>query len=433
MKKVLMVLHAYPPCGAVGALRNSKFAKYLPGYGWDPIVITRQWYGEPFPLQEPRGIKVIRTEYRDRLKIFRKKGAAAVPGAAIAAASGAGANSGLKSRIKESAAFLIKEILTYPDEHVGWIEPALKAARIAIREENPAAIFSSSPPVTSHLIASSLKKEFGLPWVADFRDLWTQNHYISHTFIRRIIEKKLETSVLKDTDLMTTISVPLAGKLRQLHCVPVEVITNGFDPDDYAAAPVPEKRFTITYTGEIYKGKRDPSLFFSALQELSREKIIDPQWFCARFYGPDKSDLAPIIEHYGVQDLVSCPGQVGYQEAVRAQQESSALLQLNWRAPEEKGVYTGKLFEYLGAMRPILAIPENGGVIDDLLADTGAGVVADTKDEIKEIIKKWYLSFKKNGYLSYSGIKEKINKYTRQAAAKNLAAALDRLAAGEKI
>lgn len=435
MKKILMVLHVYPPCSAIGALRNVKFAKYLPKYGWEPIVITRYWNDETYPLEEPPGIKVFRTKYHDRLGIFRRRNRGNnIKKERINSKFFIQDSKMKKARedIRSKIAFLINEIFAYPDEQIGWKNFVLLVGRKVIKEERPNVIFSSSSPVTSHIIASQLSKEFHIPWVADFRDLWTQNHYTNHVFVRKIIERRLEKNTLKNADRLLAVSEPLAEKLEFLHNKKAIVITNGFDLDDYSKSPPPLTQFfSTTYTGAIYKGKRDPSHLFAAIKELLEDKIIEEDKFCVRFFGPGGEYIRQLAATYNIQNVIHCEGVVPYKNSIRAQRESTILLLLNWCCLEEEGVYTGKIFEYLGAQRPILAIPKNNGVVDELLMKTNAGVVAGTKEEVKKVLKKWYIYFKENGTLPYKGEKDVIMQYTRERKAKELADVLDNIVKGK--
>lgn len=423
-KKVLMIGYAFPPRLAIGALRVAKFAKYLPQFGWEPSVITRSWEGER-GLEEPVGVRVIRTAYRDRLRFFRRNRSSYGRGTPRQEKAVSQDWQGAHYKI---ASFWVKECLAYPDESIGWKHYALEAANKLLEEKDIALIYSTSPPTTSHLIASEIQQETGLPWVADFRDLWTQNHYVRHSALRRLIERRLEKKTLATAAILVTVSAPLAEKLGRFHSKSVEVITNGFDEDDYCGtSPPPTPYFSLTYTGQIYSGKRDPSLLLAAVQELLKTGVIDPRRFRIRFYGPDGGLVEKLAARFGVEEVVNCGGIVPYIEAVRRQRESTALLLLNCQAPEEKGVYTGKVFEYLGARRPILVIPGNEGVVDELMRETRAGIVAGTKEELTRVLSDWYCQFRETGTLAYQGEERVIMQYTRAQQVCKLAQLFDRI------
>lgn len=425
-RKVLMIAHAFPPCHAVGALRAGKFAKYLPELGWQPIVITREWEDKG-GLEVPPGVQIVSTAYSDRLSLFRR--------GRIRAARESSPQSrqrttepARRSRLHKLASFLLKELLAYPDEAIGWRPHALEAGRRVLRSEDIALIFSTSPPATSHVIAAELQRETGLPWVADFRDLWTQNHYRRHTRLRQAIERRYEVRTLDGAAVLVTVSQPLAEKLRVLHGTPVDVITNGFDEKDYSDdPPALTPHFSLTYTGQLYAGKRDPSLLFRAVQRLAKAGVIGRTKLSIRFYGPDSEIVRRLARVSGVEDLVSCEGAIPYKAAVRKQRESTALLLLNWDAPKEAGVYTAKVFEYLGARRPILVVPHNDGVVEELMQETGAGVAARTENEITDILAVWYSEYLSTGSVEYHGKEDVIVQYTRQEQTRHLAHVFDRV------
>ena len=385
-------------------------------------MVTRKQGANERHLEEPQGIQVVRTHYLARLKFFCQN----VSGEKLSNSEHLRYNM-WHNKMLYTVSFWIREVFSYPDSQIGWRPFALEAVRNIIKTDNIMVIFSTSPPVTNHLIASELQHETGLPWVADFRDLWTQNHYYSHTVVRRKFETQLEKRVLRGATMLITVSQPLAHKLGALHKKPVEVITNGFDEDDFAgAAPQLSKVFTLTYTGrfgEIYSGRRDPSLLFSAIKHLLDSNSIDPKLLLVRFFGPesDRIELENLARHYGIQKLVKHGGFIPYKEAILQQRASTLLLLFSWDHPEEKAIYPGKIFEYLGARRPILAIPKNNGVVDELLKTTNSGFSAGTKEEIMQIIKSWYDEFINRGYIDYAGREEEINKYTRKAMTRKIA------------
>jgi len=429
MRRVLLIAYAFPPRHSAGALRPAKIAKYLPEFGWEPIVLTRDWSLESSGLDPIRSGTVICTPYNDRFAALRRRTA----GGSLPRSQGGNATEPRTTRkLARFAAYLLKEALAFPDEQTGWSAPALRSARRFLEEQRVSLLFSTSPPVTGHLIASRLQRETGIPWVADFRDLWTQNHYIRHTLPRMLLERRLEKRTLSRAAHLTTISSPLAQRLSELHGRPAAVITNGFDHEDFANdVSVSSSTFSITYTGQLYAGRRDPSLLFAATKQLVDEVAIGPDWFRIRFYGPeaDRALVERLAVAHGIDSLVNHGGLVPYTEAVRKQQESTVLLLLNWDVDAERGVYTGKLFEYLGARRPILAIPRLNGVVDELLEKTRTGVSAGTQIEVADVLRGWIREFRSNASVSYGGVPAIIDRYSRRAQTEKLARLFDRLAA----
>jgi len=322
---------------------------------------------------------------------------------------------------------LYQEVCHYPDKEKSWKTPAIKVAEEFLANEKVDAIISSSSPVTCHIIAKELKNKHTIPWIADLRDLWTQNHAYPYTLFRKMIERRLEMEVLRHADALVTTSLIWAEELKGLHRTGhVYVITNGFDPErlsekEFDLTP----KFSITYTGQIYPGKQDPSKLLIALRDLTNEGTIEAEDVEIRFYGPSDELLAREIERYRLSGVVKQCGVVPRQVAHTKQKESELLLLFNWEDQKEKGVYTLKIFEYLASQRPILAAGGSGDdVIEALLKETKAGVYCRTVEDIKSALMVWYTEYKENGRVPYIGDAEQINKYSYRGMAREFAGVL---------
>lgn len=251
--RVLVITYYFPPRPGVASLRLRGLAKYLPEYGWEPLILTAALPGEP----EHR-FKVIQTPYPgDATACWKRK-------LGLAPDKGFREQLGVPRSLREGrnsftgkVVNLARGLIAYPDDQKHWYPFAVSAGDELLKRERFDALRSSSGPVTCHLIAKELKRRHGIPWVADLRDLWTQNHYYPYGSVRRLFERRLEVKTLSVADVLVSVSKPLAQKLRLLHRgKPVIAIPNGYDPDEVASAPL-TKEFTITYTGQLYQGKRD--------------------------------------------------------------------------------------------------------------------------------------------------------------------------------
>jgi glycosyltransferase involved in cell wall biosynthesis len=325
---------------------------------------------------------------------------------------------------------LYQEVCRYPDKEKGWKTPAIRLSEEFLANEKVDAIISSSSPVTCHIIAKELKKKYSLPWVADFRDLWTQNHAYPYSILRRVIERRLESETLENVDVLVVAASPAAEQLRKLYKGKgVVVITNGFDPERLNERELNlTPKFTITYTGQTYIGKQDPSKLLTALRDLIDEKSIDSNDVDVRFYGPLDESLAKEIKKYRLSAIVKQYGTIGREVAHTKQKESQLLLLFNWEDLKEKGVYTLKVFEYLASQRPILSTGGFGNdVIEALLKETKAGVYCKSTEDIKSTLKVFYLEYKQNGKVNYTGDMEHINKYSYREMAKRFVEILDSL------
>lgn len=421
-RRVLVISYYFPPRPGVASLRLRGLAKYLPEYGWEPVILTAVLPGEP-----EGGFRVIQTFYpgdatacwKRRLGLVGDKGFQEQIGVPRALRE---SRTSLTSRIVN----VIKAVIAYPDEQKGWYPFALRAGQDLLKRERFDALLSSSGPVTCHLIARELKARHGLPWIADLRDLWTQNHYYPYGSLRLMFERKLEVKTLSSADALVTVSKPLAEKLQSLHrSKPVFAIRNGYDPDEMGSV-TPTREFTITYTGQFYyQGRQDPLPLLQALAELISEEKINRCDVRVRFYGPVEYWLEQGVKLYQLEDIVILHPFVPREDALARQRESQVLLLLNWDHPEEVGVYTGKVFEYLAAQRPILAIGGPKGVVAELLEETGAGVHVSSYEELKRVLAQLYDEYKAYGQVPYHGNKERIARYSHREMAHKFAAVLD--------
>lgn len=421
-KRVLVVTYYFPPRPGVASLRLRGLAKYLPEHGWEPVILTAALPGTPEP-----DFRVIQTPYPGDITACWKRRLG------LAGDKGFQEQIGVPRALRErKASFttkivnLLKAVIVYPDEQKGWYPFALEVGHDLLKRERFDALLSSSGPVTSHLVARELKARHRLPWIADIRDLWTQNHYYPYGPIRRAIERKLELRTLAAADALVTVSSPLAEELASLHRgKSVFAIPNGFDPDEIGSAPLTEE-FTITYTGLLYyEGKRDPAPLFRVLRELIDEGVLDPRLVRVRFFGPAEYWLEQEVKQYGLQRIVEIYGVVPRDIVLQHQRASQILLLLNWNDPHERGVYTGKLFEYLAAQRPILAIGGPKGVVAELLEETGAGVYVPQTEDLKRVLVEFYKEYKTYGQVQYHGRAERITRYSHREMARKFAEVLN--------
>lgn len=404
--------------------RIPNFAKYLPEFGWRTIIITA-----PVGKNPDFQCRIIETEYHDVLS-FWKRLLKLCPTDDI---RGEVKNRfGIKSKKSIVDYFLTfcGAIINYPDGEKGWKSFAVMAADEVLQHEKVDIIFSCSAPVTSHIIARELKKKYNLPWVADLRDLWSQNHNYGYGTLRRLIDKRLELKTLSNADVLITVSPIWAKKLSILHNGKVTyTITNGFDPASLNILPADlTTKFTITYTGKIYEGKQDTSKLFTALRDLISDGMINPKDVEVRFYGSKNLWLDKEAEQYGLQGIVKQYGIVPKQIATEKERESQLLLLLNWEDQQEIGWYPLKIFGYLAARRPILATGGYGkDEIEKILMETKSGVYCKTIEDIKSNLHDLYFEYKEKNKVNYNGDTEKINIYSYREKTREMAGILDSL------
>jgi len=432
-RKVLYIAFRYPPDNNIAAIRSAKLARYLPKFGWEPVVLTNGNacdHSLPVECVERR---VVRAKYRDPVGFLFGS-----------SSGGADTEDQRKTRPKKRhralATSLMKKFRSLYElpvvrmltkDPVLWYFPAKKMGRsIVATDPGTALVFSTYSPSTSHFVASRISREIGVPWVAEFRDVWSLSPYVIKCQPLDRIERWIEKKTMAPASQLITVSEPLAEDLSQLHGKHTDVIPSGFDLDDYSASVPLTTKFTITYTGRLYRGRRDPSELFKALRLLQQEDESLVGNLEVRFVGFDSRDVVgTLVEEHSLGDTVKFLQQVPFKESVRLQKESTALLLLSWNDPRDEGTYSGKLFEYLGAGRPILATSVyEGGGIPRLLSETGTGIVANDAATIRDVLRVWLLEYRQEGRLhSYFSPKaEVIQTYTWEGQAKKLAAAFDR-------
>jgi hypothetical protein len=426
MRRVLLIAYWYPPLDAIGTIRPAALAKYLPRYGWEAVILT------PASEGRQKDDSIIETGYRDvsaewKARLHLDNHRSVHEQFRLPVASERGSEHPHTWALK-----LFRYLLTYPDPHKGWIPYAVSALEKLRQQKVPIdAIISTSPPITCHLIGRRAKQILGSPWIADLRDLWTQNlGDFTHKF--RFVEVPLEKRTLREADALVTVSDPWVKRLRTHHRnAEIATITNGFDPDDFPCSrPALTKEFSIVYAGRLYEGLRDPSLLFEVMRDLLAEGTMAQQDVRIRFYGPPEVWLPPMVAKYGLQQMLEMHGNVARTEALQREMESQVLLLLPWSDPRETGHHTGKLFEYFGAARPILAVGGTTGVLTDILNATGAGVHAISKQQVRDYLLQAYRDYKLSGSVPYHGNEHVISSYSHLEMAQRYAQLMDKMVSG---
>jgi glycosyltransferase involved in cell wall biosynthesis len=288
MKKALLIAYYYPPLGGIGSQRPLKFARYLCQYGWQPIVLTVQpensraaFVDHSLDSGETQGIQVVRTPAVDLGAWFSRSGASSTqttsqttnqtPGSESTASNDINAQS-TSQRIRATLQQTARTWAYIPDAQNGWYPSAVAAGKQILRDHDIDVIYSTSYPVTAHFVAQRLKAFSNKPWVADFRDLWSEVHmegaYASRW--RKRLDQRLEARLLNKVDTIITVSDTLATALQRLsgQRKRVEVIRNGFDAADFIDLPHQvSEQWTITFVGTFYSFY-NPAPFLAALQRL---------------------------------------------------------------------------------------------------------------------------------------------------------------------
>jgi glycosyltransferase involved in cell wall biosynthesis len=398
-RRVLIVSYWFPPFEAVASLRMGKFAQHLIADGWDVRVLTADATNVAnLSLEIPRA-NVIYTPWTDVDRML-ENALARMSGRVGRADSPDGAATGTSN--PEAAAApaeppawrkvlrrLYQEIVRLPDNRAGWIAPALKAGDEMIAAWRPDVIYATAPPPTSLVVANRLSRRHRIPWIAEFRDLWSEHPYYEYSAARRFLDRMWDQRVLTRAAAIVTVSPIWRPRLEARYGRPAITAMNGFVIEDFPERPpvVPETDgpLRIVYTGHIYQGHRDPTPLFDALRRL-RSKPSD---VVVEFLGSGVEGLRRLAADAGVPDLVRILKPVDHRQSLAIQVHADVLLHLQWCDPKEEGTIAGKIFDYLGARRPILGIALEDSVVAKILHERSAGLATNDPAKIAEQVSTW--------------------------------------------
>jgi glycosyltransferase involved in cell wall biosynthesis len=356
MRRILMISYYFPPQGGIASIRALKFATYFPAFGWEPVVVAprKGAYYEDLGLS----LGATRVYRTGNLQLGRiAKGFSHVAKAPSA-----------KSRRNSALGHIqhaVRGWLYRPDGQIGWYPFAVAAGHRAIREGRFDAIFSSSPPITAHLVARRLQRETSAPWIAEFRDLWTAWGGASPN--RQRLDEGTERSILTEATEVVTVSPGCADFLRSRGARRVSIVTNGFDPSDFAEW-TPRNGLIVTYLGSYYPDRQDLGTALRALGGLFSDGVLPG--LRVRFVGNMPAGLDVPIAQSGLGDVVECTGFVPHKEGLRYVCESTLLLlagPVSIQTKAMRGIVPAKAFEYLGSGRPVLFVGDPNSDAAELL------------------------------------------------------------------
>ncbi len=445
MKKVLFISYFFPPLGGGGVQRSVKFAKYLPWFDWQPTILTVKGidysaYDHSLLDQLPGGVKLHRSGSLDPARISKilrslLRRSESVP---KSNSSDSGAR-GIYRIVPPGIRTFLDAWFFFPDNKIGWLPFAVaKGIRIA-KTEDVSAIYSSSPPVTGHLVAYLIKVFTRVPWVADFRDPWTENPFLdSKTSLRKRAEGFLERKVVGKADniiLNTEVSREIfVGKYEDQYPGKFITIMNGFDPEDFkdldaSSCSSDNEKLTITYAGALYGKRNCEPLLLGTRKMLSKHPDV-AQGVDINLIGLISSANQKLVDKLGLEKVVHVQGYQLHEKCLRSLCRSDVLLLIT--SPEEgAGTIPGKLFEYFGIGRPIMALT-SGREIIDLINRTKSGVIVspDDVDDISTSIYETYLKFKDGSLAGNVAKKGALDEFTRKELAKKLGECFDQVLDG---
>ncbi|MEA1972135.1 MAG: glycosyltransferase [Candidatus Cloacimonadota bacterium] len=393
--KVLIITYYWPPAGGPGVQRVLKFAKYLPKFGWEPIILTVK-NGE-YPVIDESLEKdipkcnVYKTKTKDLFRFYKKltgkKTDENIPTHLIAENS------------KESFANFIRLNLVIPDARKGWISTIVEEGTKIIKQHHPKFIFASSPPHSVQVGAAKLAKKNHLRLISDYRDPWLEIVYYQNqkrSQLTEYFDAKLEKETMNAAYKVVTISKELQKTIQKKvdDENKVKIIPNGFDKEDFINIRIKRNTtFTITYAGVI-NDERIPFSLLNAMVNL----LNQGQQIKLQFFGKVCSKLSSLVSKKNLEDCVEYNNFVAHDLAIKEMMNSQLLLFVIDDVPQNKGFLTGKLFDYLGCMRPILGIGPVDGNAANLLDETDSGKMFDYDDdsEVEEFLKESIADWRHN-------------------------------------
>jgi glycosyltransferase involved in cell wall biosynthesis len=406
MKKVLIITYYWPPSGGAGVQRWLKFVKYLRGFGWEPVIFTPENPEAPsvdasLINDVPDGVEVIKNKIWEPYSFYKK-----FTGKRSGEKMQAGFLSEKKSKFEflEGVAVWLRGNLFIPDARKYWIKPSVKLLVNYLNLHPVDIIVSTGPPHSAHMIALGLKEKLNIPWLADFRDPWTNIDFYKDLKLSKYADRvhhKMERSVLKKSDVVTVISRGMEQDFLSIHKRKYEVIPNGFDPEDAVQASdsnkVLKEKFVLAHVGSLNKD-RNPVNLWRAIKELIKKDDDFSEALEIRNVGKLDFTAVEALKEFGLIKYLNKISYLSHHDVIAQQQRAALLLLLVNRTPNAKLIVTGKIFEYLISDRPILCIAPPDGDAAAIIKNTGCGEIFnfDEVDGIKRYLENAFEKFKNN-------------------------------------
>jgi len=428
--KLLILTYYWPPAGGPGVQRWLKFAKYLPEFGFEPIIITVNPEKATYPLRDEslvaevgEGLDVFYTDTFEPFGAYQKTtGRKEVPFSGFA-------NESDKPGPRQKLAKFIRGNFFLPDARKGWNKFAFAKAEELLKTQDFKAVITTGPPHSTHLIGQKLQAKYGVKWLADFRDPWTDIYYYNELYptpVAKWLDRRMERHVLENADAVAVVSADMkrlfVAKSAVITPEKIAVLPNGFDETDFENWTEPANElFTLLYSGTVTH-KYGMQTFLSVADEMAAAGKMMQLVFAGKQDEIVQKQLASLAHV-----AVVLKGYVSHSEAVKLLQQTDALLLAIPDLPDNKGVLTGKLFEYLAAQRPILCLGPTDGDAAAIIREAQAGVTHNYADAaaIRQHLENLYQNWQQKTTPTYNaGV---VKSFSRKAVAGQLAEIISRL------
>ena len=424
MKKVLILVYYWPPAGGGGVQRWLKISAYLKKFGWQAIIYTAEDADYPIvdtslEKEVDSNITVLRQPIFEVRKLY-KKFTSKKKNAQQNSADEIFYINPKERSVKQNLSIWIRGNFFIPDARAPWIKPSVRYLNTYLKKNPVDAIISSGPPHSMHMIALKIKAKH-IPWVADFRDPWTQIEYYDKLMLTGAADRKhkrLEKLVFQSADAIVNVAPHWNSGAKAGGAKKTATITNGFDKKDFLGSrPKLQEGFHLLHAGTL-ANDRNPHLLWKVLEELSADNPQFKKDLKIEVIGKTSESVLVSAKQAGLNKQLISSGYVDHAQAIKKMQSAQVLLLLiNDVSFNAQGRIPGKLFEYLAAKRPILLIGPPDGDSADIIRKTKSGEIVDFSDRegLKQILLQFYTAYR-NGSLDINS--ENIHTYSRENTAK---------------
>lgn len=376
---ILLIAYQFPPYSNIGSLRTGKLAKHFEKNGFGLHVLC----ADKILMPDTLGVEVS-PDIIHRTKWINVN---LIP-ELFFGGRGKVIHEGYKtgSSILKKLGYMYRLLLNFPDERVGWYPYAVKEGNHLLSRHHFDFIYASSPTPTALLIANRLSRKWGVPWVAEFRDPWADTVHYDFPEWRRRIENRIQNKVMRSASGIVTISEPLANVFKERFDKPTIVSMNGYADDDIKAIKKNDTSvdniLEIVYTGTVHLDivKLDP-LFQGISQLKDRANFIRLVFYTRYIDG-----ILGVAKKYGLEGIIKHHPRIPYKESLQKQKNADILLFL---IPHQYGIFSAKIYEYIGSLRPILAVGDPGSTAGSFLLNRDIGLVSEDPGEIARQLSWW--------------------------------------------